>query len=124
MITGITRDKHVITDYTYVPLVFAAPTLAGFEEEKTAATICRVLSVTVLGYSLLTDAEWGVVKLIPYKTHAAIDFATGLLSFAAPCLLKKTSGKAVRKRATYTLLFMGVVGVVVGTLSLIGARKS
>ncbi len=119
MITGITKDKHWFTDYTYVPLVFAAPKLVGFEEEKWASKICYILSTTVLGYSLLTDAKWGAVKLIPYKTHAALDFSLGIIALASPVILKTTD-----KKARNTLLLMGLTGIVVGTLSLIGAKKS
>lgn len=109
---------HGFTDYTYIPLVLAAPKLVGFEEEKWASKVCYILSTTVLGYSVLTDAKWGVVKLIPYKTHAALDLSVGVIALASPMLLKTSN-----KRARNTLLLMGITGIVVGTLSLIGARK-
>ncbi len=118
MITGITKNMHGFTDYTYIPLVFAAPKLVGFEEEKWASKVCYILSTTVLGYSVLTDAKWGVVKLIPYKTHAALDLSVGVIALASPMLLKTSN-----KRAHNTLLLMGITGIAVGTLSLIGARK-
>ncbi len=118
MITGITKDMHGFLDYTYIPLVLAAPKLVGFEEEKWASKVCYILSTTVLGYSVLTDAKWGVVKLIPYKTHAALDLSVGVIALASPMLLKTSN-----KRARNTLLLMGITGIVVGTLSLIGARK-
>lgn len=120
MITGIKKNQHVITDYSYIPMVLAAPKLVGFAENKTAAQLCRAMSLTVLGYSLLTDAKWGVVKVIPYKTHAALDFASGVIALAAPWVLKFSSDKKARN----TLIAMGITGLVVGTLSVIGARKS
>ncbi len=115
MITGIPKDKHGFADYTYVPLVFAAPRLVGFEEEKAASFLCYTLSATVLCYTLLTDAKWGMVKLIPYKTHAALDLSGGVVALAAPFFIK-TANKKVRN----TLLLMGLTGLVVSTLSLIG----
>ncbi len=118
MIIGIPKDKHWFTDYSYIPLVFAAPGLVGFKEDKWASKVCYVLSSTVLGYSVLTDAKWGLVKLIPYKTHAALDFSLGVIALAAPVLLKTSN-----KKARNTLLMMGITGLVVGTLSLIGAKK-
>jgi hypothetical protein len=30
------------------------------------------------------DAEWGVVKVLPYKAHLAIDAVTGVAALAAP----------------------------------------
>lgn len=120
MITGIKKEQHAITDYTYVPLVFAAPKLIGFSENNTAATVCRAMSLTVLGYSLLTNAKWGAVKLIPYKTHAVLDFGSGVVALAAPWLLAFSTNKKARN----TLLLMGLTGLVVGALSFIGAKKS
>lgn len=120
MITGIKKDQHVFTDYSYIPLVLAAPKLVGFGQDKTAATVCRAMSLTVLGYSLLTDAKWGAYKLIPYKTHAALDFASGAVSLAAPWIFKFSKNKKARN----TLLVMGLTGLVVGALSVIGAKKS
>jgi hypothetical protein len=45
-ITGINKKKHVYADYSYVPAVLAAPALAGFEENKPAALICRSFALT------------------------------------------------------------------------------
>lgn len=119
MIKGITRNKHGIADYSYIPMTFAAPSVFRFTEEKWASTLYRALSLTTLGYSLLTDAKWGALKLIPYKTHAIIDLSIGVLTLAAPALLPKP----LSTRARNTLLVMGVTGVVVGILSLIGTKK-
>lgn len=119
MMNGITKEDHAITDYAYVPLVLAAPTLAKFEDEKAAAVLVRTMAVTVLGYSMVTDMRGSAAKLIPYKTHAAIDFASGIVALAAPWLFKFSKNK----RARNTLFAMGVTGLVVGTLSLIGASK-
>jgi len=120
MITGIKRKEHGFADYSYVPLVLLAPTFAGFEEDKAAATICRSFAFAALGVSLLTDAPWGALKVIPYKTHAAIDLTTGLLSLAVTTLKPISDNK----QAKNTLLIMGAVGIVVGVLSLIGSKYS
>lgn len=120
MITGIKKEQHVFADYSYVPLVFAAPKLVGFSNNNTAATVCRAMSLAALGYSLLTNAKWGAYKLIPYKTHAMLDFASGVASLAIPWVFKFSKNKKARN----TLLLMGLTGLVVGTLSIIGAKKS
>ena len=119
MITGIKENEHWFTDYTYIPLVFAAPKLVGFKEEKQVASLCYALSAAVQSYSLLTNAKWGLIKIISYKIHAGLDFSSGLVSLAALQYIKPKS-----KRARNTLLLMGFTGLVVGTLSLIGSKKS
>lgn len=123
MIRGIPRDQHGILDFTYVPVVFAAPAFVGFKREKWASNLCRAMSITVLGYSLLTDAKWGLVKVIPYRTHAALDLSLGVAALASPLILDKAFDEPVSKKARNTLFLMGVTGVVVGLLSLVGAKR-
>ena len=120
MITGIKKNEHFLTDYSYVPAVFMAPKIAGFEDNKQAANICRAFSGIVLGYSLLTKAKWGAVKLIPYKTHAALDLASGVAALA----VSQSAFVKESKEASTTFKLMGIVGISVGILSLIGARYS
>ena len=118
MIKGITKDAHGFADYSYIPAVLAMPTLAGFKEDEKAAAVCRAFAGVVLGYSLLTDAKWGAVKLIPYKTHAILDFSVGVAAVAAPAVFG-----IANKRAKTTLFLMGLTGLVVGALSIIGASR-
>lgn len=116
---GITRKQHGIADYAYAPLVFLAPRLAGFSEQSRAALACKAAGVGALTYALLTDAEWGAAKILPYKAHLGIDLALGAASFAAPWLLKVQQNK----RARNTLLIMGAVSLIVGVLSVLGTRR-
>jgi hypothetical protein len=55
----VSRRAHAFTAYSYVPLVSAAPDLMGFTDEKTATTLCYVLSSTTLVSNCFTRAEWG-----------------------------------------------------------------
>jgi|SRR5687767_7820431 hypothetical protein len=119
-ITGIKRDEHGLADFSYVPLVLAAPKLAGFENNKEAALICRAFAASALAYSLCTDAKWGAIKLIPYKVHAGLDVASGILAFGAAMIPQIAKNKAARN----TFIAMGLTGLVVGTLSLIGAKRT
>lgn len=119
MSIGIKRSQHGIADYAYAPLVWMAPRIAGFSRLPQANLACKAASVGALTYSLLTNAEWGAAKLIPYKAHLAIDFAIGAASLAAPWML----GVQQNKRARNTLLLMGAVSLVVGILSVLGTRR-
>jgi len=118
MIKGITKEQHWITDYSYVPLVMAAPKLIGFDDEEKVARLCYAVSSATLMYSLLTDAKWGAIPLIPYKTHAALDLAQGALALTAASTLKIKN-----KKARNTLIAMGLTGITVGILSLISAKN-
>jgi len=109
----ITRVQHGFTDYTYIPLVSSAPHLVGFTENKTATTLCYVLGSTILASSLVTRAEWGVFKVLPYKTHLLLDVVGGLAGLSAPWLF----GFAKDKKARNTFLAAGLFGLMAGLLS-------
>ena len=109
----ISRRQHGFTDYSYIPLALAMPKLAGFENEKKAVTLTRVLAGNVLTSSFFTRAEWGLVKVMPYKGHLALDMANGLLAASAPWLF----GFAKNKVARNAFLLLGAFGLLAGTLS-------
>lgn len=104
----ISRAQHGLADYSYIPLVAVAPDLMHFEEEKTATTLCQVLSGGVLLSSLLTRAEWGLAPVIPFKAHLAADWVVGAFTLGAPWLF----GFAGHKRARNTFLAMGAFGLI------------
>ncbi|MEJ7587976.1 MAG: hypothetical protein WKI04_10490 [Ferruginibacter sp.] len=118
MIKGIPRTNHGLLDYIYVAFALGAPSVAGFRNNKKESNFCWAAGSIVLGYTLVTNAEWGVVKIVPYKTHLLLDIGVGIGMLTAGCSLKKPEAK-VRK----IFLFMGLTGIVVGALSLIGNRK-
>lgn len=109
----ISRKQHGFTDYSYVPLVASAPELVGFTDNPTATTLCRVLSGGILASSLFTRAEWGLVKVMPYKTHLTLDTLNGALAAAAPWLF----GFSENARARNTFLAIGAFGLMAGLLS-------
>jgi len=109
----ISRVQHGFTDYSYIPLVAAAPHLLGFTDQKTATTLSYVLSSNVLASSLLTRAEWGVFKVMPYKAHLVLDVANGLAALSAPWLF----GFAKNKKARTAFVVAGIFGVLAGLLS-------
>ena len=109
----ISRREHGFTDYSYVPMVAAAPWFIGFTDEPWAVRLTRVLSGSILATSLLTRAEWGLVKMIPFKTHLMADTAVGLFALSAPWLF----GFASNTKARTTFLVAGVFGILAGGLS-------
>ena len=113
----IPKYIHGFIDYTYVPLVWAAPRLLDFKGEKTATTACKVISAAVLGYTLTTDAPWSPIKALPYKKHLLLDEGLSVAAIAAPFVL----GFQKTERARNTLIGIGLLGLVVTLLS--KARK-
>ena len=110
----ISRQMHGwITDYPYVALVSTAPETVGFTEVKPAVTLCRILSGSILVSSLLTRAEWGVVRVMPYKAHLVFDVLGGALALSAPWLF----GFSRHEKARDAFVTAGIFGILAGTLS-------
>ncbi|WP_345947794.1 hypothetical protein ABDD95_13150 [Mucilaginibacter sp. PAMB04274] len=109
----ISRQAHGAIDYAYGAVVAMLPELLDFKEEKKAVTLCRVLAGGALAYSLLTKAEWGVIKVLPFKKHLLIDFTTSLFALGAPWLL----GFSHNEKARNAVIGVGLAGLSASTLT-------
>ena len=110
----LSRPMHgILTDYPYIATVSSAPTLFGFEDEKAAVAATRFFSGTILASSILTRAEWGWLRVMPYKAHLALDVMGGMGALAAPWVL----GFSKNEKARNTFIAMGIFGILAGTLS-------
>ena len=78
----IDSTLHGVTDYTVgTTLMTVFPKLAGIEGTRSARQI-RAAGAIHAGYSTVTDYPLGIVKLLPFKAHLALD-ALGALALAA-----------------------------------------
>jgi hypothetical protein len=78
----IDSTLHGATDYTVGTLLTTAfPRLTGIEGTRAARQI-RAAGAIHIGYSTITDYPLGLVKLLPYQAHLAID-ALGAIALAA-----------------------------------------
>jgi hypothetical protein len=78
----IDSTLHGATDYSVGAMLMTVfPRLANIEGTRAARQI-RAAGAIHAGYATLTDYPLGVVKLIPYKAHLAVD-AVGALALAA-----------------------------------------
>jgi hypothetical protein len=73
---------HGVVDYNAAALLTTVfPKIAGIEGTRSARQI-RVAGAIHGGYSTITDYPLGIVKLLPFQAHLAID-ALGALALAA-----------------------------------------
>jgi hypothetical protein len=78
----IDATLHGVTDYSVgATLLTVFPRLAGITGTESASQI-RSAGAMHAGYSMLTDYPLGLVKLVPFKVHLALD-AAGALALAA-----------------------------------------
>lgn len=72
----LTTRLHGLLDYFAVIALAAAPRFFEIGERVTPLLI--ILAGATLIYSLLTDYEWGAVRVIPMPSHLALDASCGV----------------------------------------------
>jgi SPW repeat len=82
----ISTKTHGAIDYMTGAALLAAPALLGISDEPAASRVLRGAGLAAAAYSLLTDYEFGLVRVIPMPTHLAIDAASDVLLAASPWL--------------------------------------
>lgn len=81
----ITKDIHALLDYPVALMLMTAPSLLGLGESHPFALWLGVgTGVAALVLTLLTDHKLGVVRVLPYMLHVAVDGAVGATFLVAP----------------------------------------
>jgi hypothetical protein len=109
----ISRPLHGLADYGYAALLASAPAWAGYKAEKKAVSMGWLLSSGALAYALATRAEWGMLRVMPFKVHLAIDVPAAALTALSPWLF----GFSHNTRARNTFLALGLFGATVRLLT-------
>lgn len=109
----ISRQTHGVMDYSYAAIVSSSPETVGFRDEATATALCRLVGSGVVLSSLLTRYELGLIRVMPFKAHLAVDVAAGLFTLSAPWLFGFSSNRAARN----TFVAAGAVSVLAGLLT-------
>lgn len=78
---------HGILDYVVGIALIAAPWLFGFAEGGAETWVPVILGAGTIIYSLMTDYELGVAKVISMPTHLMIDGIAGAFLAVSPWLL-------------------------------------
>jgi hypothetical protein len=78
---------HGAVDYLWGALLIAVPFLLGFVDNRAALWIALVFGLGAIAYSLVTDYELGLVRLLPMPVHLAIDAVAGIALALAPLAL-------------------------------------
>jgi SPW repeat len=67
-------------------VLIAAPWLFGFADDGPATYMPVALGAGALVYSILTNYEFGVVRLIPFRVHLLLDVLSGAFLAISPWL--------------------------------------
>ena len=79
----IPTSVHGTLDYLASGINLAFPRLLGLHDAPWAATVPCIDGVAGTSYSLLTDYEFGVFKVLPMPVHLTFDAAKGVFLAAS-----------------------------------------
>lgn len=82
----LSTKVHGVLDYTVGGLLIAAPWLLGFVRGGAETWVPVVLGVSALIYSLITNYELGMAKVLSMPAHLTLDFFSGVILAASPWL--------------------------------------
>ncbi|HPE24676.1 SPW repeat domain-containing protein [Albidovulum sp.] len=84
----VTRTIHAWLDYPVALALIILPFLLELGASHPAAlALSPVIGVAALVLTLFTDHATGVVRLLPYRLHLAVDLVVGLLFLVVPFAL-------------------------------------
>jgi hypothetical protein len=83
----IPTSVHGVLDYATGSALLAAPELLRLKDVPRAALTPRLAGAGATVYSLTTDYELGVIRVLPMPVHLALDAMSGALLAASPWLL-------------------------------------
>jgi hypothetical protein len=82
----ISSKIHAVLDYVVGLLLIVTPWLLGFADNSAATMVPVILGISTLVYSLFTNYEYSLARMLPYKIHLIIDFIAGMLLLSSPWL--------------------------------------
>lgn len=105
----ISSKAHGVLDYLMGFLLIISPWLFNFANDGIQMQIPIIAGITTLSYSMFTDYEHSMFRLIPFTTHLAFDFFTGLVLAASPWLF----GFSYAVYSPHLVLGLSLIGTVV-----------
>jgi hypothetical protein len=84
----VTKTIHAWLDYPVALALIALPFLLGLgASHPLALMISPVVGVAAFILTVFTDHQLGIVRVLPYRLHLAVDLMVGLLFLALPLAL-------------------------------------
>lgn len=81
----ITKQIHAFLDYPVAFALIGLPFLLGLGSSNPIAFQLSVATgIAALILTILTDHQLGILRVIPYKIHLAVDFLVGIVFVLAP----------------------------------------
>lgn len=98
---------HGVLDYLVGAVLIVAPYLLGFADGTAAQWTPMILGAAAILYSLITDYELSVAKVVPLRVHLGLDIASGIVLAASPWLF------GFAERIWWPHVLVGIIEVIV-----------
>ncbi len=112
----VSSKTHGIIDYIAAPLLVALPRLLKFPKRITM--VLTGMAAFHALYSMLTNYELGIFKVLPYKGHLALDTDVATATVASPIMFTEA-----KPRVGPMLVAGGMIEGIIVALSLINRPK-
>jgi hypothetical protein len=86
MLNLISSKIHGILDYLFGILLIVLPTILGFDR-GISEWVMIILGITTIVYSLITNYELSLARLISLRIHLGLDYLFGVVLLFSPWLL-------------------------------------
>jgi len=84
----VTKTIHAWLDYPVAFSLITLPFLLGLgESNPLALTVSPLVGLAAFLLTVFTDHQLGLVRVLPYKLHMAVDLAVGVLFLSLPFAL-------------------------------------
>lgn len=82
----ITKSIHAHLDYPVAIALIGLPVMLGLGASSPLAFWLSVVTgVAAFGLTVLTDHQFGLIKVLPYKLHLTVDGLVGAVFLLAFC---------------------------------------
>ncbi|MDB6172355.1 MAG: hypothetical protein JWL59_1666 [Chthoniobacteraceae bacterium] len=103
----MSRIIHGILDYLTGAFLVASPWLFGFANDKASSLLALGFGGFLIVYTLITDFEVAVIRLIPFPGHIFLDYLSIVGLVGAPILF------AFHGAPAYVFVIVGLFDLVV-----------
>jgi hypothetical protein len=111
----ISLRAHNILDYVIGAALLVCPYVFGFADVMFARDVYAVLGLSLIGYSLLTDYEYSLSKVVPLSMHMTFDVVTGVFLVLAPSIYNYRLELSGFQYALHWILGLGAIAMVAFT---------
>ncbi|HEY8278334.1 MAG TPA: hypothetical protein VIH99_01840 [Bdellovibrionota bacterium] len=111
----ISLKAHNILDYVGGAFLLFVPAIIGISEIDAARNIFIFAGLALIGYSLLTNYEYALWRIIPLGVHMSLDVLTGVVVMLAPWVFGYRDLLSAGQEIAHYLLALGVFGLVAFT---------